>query len=80
LSCRHSAPEGLDGAERGARFVTGFLTPDFTTRWRDISQGLVESLTMTFTSTVAGVLIVLVILATVVASEGISSRVRKAII
>lgn len=46
-----------EGAERGARFVTGFLTPDFTTRWRDISQGLVESLTMAFTSTVAGVLI-----------------------
>lgn len=46
-----------DGIERGGRFVTGFLTPDFTTRWRDISQGLVESLTMTLTSTVAGVLI-----------------------
>lgn len=46
-----------DGVERGGRFVSGFLTPDFTTRWRDISQGLVESLTMTFTSTVAGVLI-----------------------
>lgn len=46
-----------DGMERGGRFVAGFLTPDFTTRWRDISQGLVESLTMTFTSTVVGVLI-----------------------
>lgn len=46
-----------DGMERGSRFIKGFLAPDFTTRWRDISQGLMESLTMTFTSTVAGVLI-----------------------
>lgn len=46
-----------EGMDRGMRFVSGFLAPDFTTRWRDISQGLVESLTMTFTSTVAGVLL-----------------------
>jgi phosphonate transport system permease protein len=46
-----------DGMERGWRFVQGFLAPDFTSRWRDISQGLVESVTMTVTSTVAGVLI-----------------------
>ena len=46
-----------EGLERGWRFVQGFLAPDFTTRWRDISQGLVESLTMTLTSTVAGVAI-----------------------
>lgn len=46
-----------EGWERGARFITGFLQPDFTTRWRDISTGLVESLTMTLTSTVVGVLI-----------------------
>ncbi|MEM9248007.1 MAG: phosphonate ABC transporter, permease protein PhnE [Pseudomonadota bacterium] len=45
------------GLERGQRFVMGFLQPDFTSRWRDISQGLVESLTMTLTSTVIGVLI-----------------------
>jgi phosphonate transport system permease protein len=45
------------GWERGARFVQGFLQPDFTTRWRDISRGLVESLTMTVTSTVVGILI-----------------------
>lgn len=44
-----------EGLERGWRFVQGFLTPDFTSRWRDISQGLVESLTMTLTSTVVGV-------------------------
>ena len=44
-----------EGLERGWRFIQGFLTPDFTTRWSDISQGLVESLTMTLTSTVVGV-------------------------
>ncbi len=46
-----------EGMERGWRFIKGFLTPDFTTRWKDISAGLVESLTMTLTSTVAGVLL-----------------------
>lgn len=47
----------VEGMERGQRFIGGFLQPDFTTRWRDISTGLMESLTMTFTSTVVGVLI-----------------------
>lgn len=46
-----------DGLERGQRFVAGFLVPDFATRWRDISTGLVESLTMTLTATVVGILI-----------------------
>jgi len=44
-----------EGLDRGWRFVEGFLTPDFTSRWRDISAGLVESLTMTVTSTVVGI-------------------------
>ncbi|MFO7854310.1 MAG: phosphonate ABC transporter, permease protein PhnE [Paracoccaceae bacterium] len=43
------------GLERGGRFVMGFLQPDFTSRWTDISRGLAESLTMTLTSTVVGV-------------------------
>lgn len=47
----------IDGMERGQRFIQGFLEPDFTTRWRDIRAGLIESLTMTFTSTVVGVFI-----------------------
>ena len=46
-----------EGMERGWRFIKGFLSPDFTSRWKDISNGLVESLTMTLTSTVAGVLL-----------------------
>ena len=46
-----------EGLERGQRFVMGFLQPDFTSRWKDIGQGLSESLTMTLTSTVIGVII-----------------------
>ena len=46
-----------EGMERGGRFVLGFLTPDFVSRWSDISTGLIESLTMTLTSTVVGVLL-----------------------
>ncbi len=45
------------GLERGWRFIEGFLRPDFTSRWNDISHGLIESLTMTVTSTVVGVII-----------------------
>lgn len=46
-----------EGLDRGWRFVQGFLAPDFASRWKDISQGLAESLTMTVTSTVVGVLL-----------------------
>mgnify|MGYP003650775148 FL=1 len=46
-----------EGTERGWRFIQGFLSPDFTRRWRDIVQGFEESLTMTVTSTVVGVII-----------------------
>lgn len=45
------------GLDRGAAFVGGFLSPDFATRWKDISQGFLESLTMTVVSTVFGVLL-----------------------
>ena len=45
------------GLERGWRFVHGFLVPNFVSRWDDIVIGLQESLTMTFTSTVVGILI-----------------------
>jgi hypothetical protein len=45
------------GWERGLRFIAGFLQPDFTSRWTDIQRGLIESLTMTLTSTVVGVAI-----------------------
>jgi phosphonate transport system permease protein len=45
------------GLERGWRFVRGFLIPDFISRWSDIVIGMQESLTMTVTSTVIGVLL-----------------------
>ena len=44
-----------EGLGRGARFLSGFLIPDFTSRWTDILQGMTESLTMTVTATVAGI-------------------------
>jgi phosphonate transport system permease protein len=46
-----------EGLERGWRFIQGFLAPDFASRWSDIRAGLIESLTMTITSTVVGVII-----------------------
>lgn len=46
-----------EGAERGLRFIQAFLQPDFSRRWSDILIGFEESLTMTVTSTVIGVLI-----------------------
>lgn len=46
-----------DGWERGLRFLGGFLSPDFSSRWKDIQQGLIESLTMTLTSTLVGILL-----------------------
>jgi phosphonate transport system permease protein len=45
------------GLERGWRFIQGFLLPDFISRSSDIVIGMQESLTMTITSTVVGVLI-----------------------
>lgn len=47
----------VEGGERGLRFINGFLQPDFTSRWKDISNGLIESLTITLTSTVVGIAI-----------------------
>jgi phosphonate transport system permease protein len=46
-----------DGLGRGWAFVQGFFRPDFTTRGAAILQGMIESLTMTVTATVAGILV-----------------------
>ncbi|WP_261815412.1 phosphonate ABC transporter, permease protein PhnE [Vibrio gallicus] len=46
-----------EGSERGLTFILAFMSPDFSGRWDNIYQGLIESLTMTVTSTVAGVLL-----------------------
>ncbi|WP_253820885.1 phosphonate ABC transporter, permease protein PhnE [Vibrio sp. 99-70-13A1] len=46
-----------EGSERGWQFILAFMNPDFSGRWENIHQGLIESLTMTLTSTVAGVIL-----------------------
>ncbi len=46
-----------EGLVRGWRFVAAFADPDFVTRWREISEGLLESLAMAVSSTVLGVLL-----------------------
>jgi phosphonate transport system permease protein len=46
-----------DGIVRAGRLFEGFLSPNFTARWSDIQQGMIESLTMTVTATVAGVIL-----------------------
>ncbi|MBU2532983.1 MAG: phosphonate ABC transporter, permease protein PhnE [Alphaproteobacteria bacterium] len=45
----------IEGLGRAGKLFAGFLTPDFVSRWSDIQTGMIESLTMTVTSTVAGV-------------------------
>ena len=45
------------GMERGLNFIASFLQPDFVSRTGEIALGIRESLTMTFTSTVIGVLL-----------------------
>ena len=47
----------IEGLGRAHQLFAGFLTPDFVSRWSDIQTGMIESLTMTVTSTVAGVAI-----------------------
>jgi phosphonate transport system permease protein len=46
-----------EGVPRALRFIAAFLPPDFVSRWGDISEGVLESLTMTVTSTVVGIAI-----------------------
>lgn len=46
-----------EGLSRGWAFIAAFFTPDFTSRGGDIYHGLVESVVMTVTSTVVGILI-----------------------
>ncbi len=45
------------GLERGGAFLAAFGQPDFVTHWSDIRAGLIESLTMTVTSTLVGIVI-----------------------
>jgi len=46
-----------EGLVRGMAFAAAFGHPDFTTQWRDIEVGLIESLTMTGAATVIGILL-----------------------
>ncbi|MDN6322171.1 MAG: phosphonate ABC transporter, permease protein PhnE [Halomonas sp.] len=46
-----------EGAGRAVNFLGAFMQPDFVSRYDDIVAGLMESLTMTLTSTVIGVLL-----------------------
>ncbi|THF63965.1 phosphonate ABC transporter, permease protein PhnE [Pseudothauera nasutitermitis] len=46
-----------EGIPRGWAFLSAFFSPDFTSRGGDIWLGLQESLTMTLTATVAGILL-----------------------
>ncbi|HCU24177.1 MAG TPA: phosphonate ABC transporter, permease protein PhnE [Deltaproteobacteria bacterium] len=45
------------GLERGWAFLSGFFKPNLSSRWDEIVIGMKESLTMTVTATVAGILI-----------------------
>ena len=45
------------GLERGWRFIAAFSHPDFTSRYSDIIEGMTESIIMTVTSTIVGIVI-----------------------
>ena len=47
----------MEGVPRGINFILAFFPPDFTTRYDAIIDGILESMWMTVTSTVVGVLI-----------------------
>ena len=44
-----------EGLPRGARFISAFFPPDFTSRWQEILEGIGESIWMTVVSTVIGI-------------------------
>src|SRR5271168_2139285 len=46
-----------EGLPRGARFFAAFFPPDFSSRWSDIADGILESLWMTVVATVIGIAI-----------------------
>jgi phosphonate transport system permease protein len=46
-----------EGLPRGRQFVAAFFPADFTSRWTEIIDGILESIWMTVTSTVIGILL-----------------------
>lgn len=49
------------GIQHGSGFLLGFLKPDFFSRWKDIVEGFLESLTMTVVATGIGALLGIVL-------------------
>lgn len=45
------------GLARSQRYFADFFRPNFVTRWESIVNGIIESLTMTYVSTVFGIII-----------------------
>lgn len=46
-----------EGLDRGWEFIKSFSHPDFITRWSDISAGIWESIVITVTSTIVGIIL-----------------------
>ncbi len=46
-----------EGLDRGWKFIKAFSQPDFVTHWSDISAGIWESIVITVTATVVGVIL-----------------------
>ena len=46
-----------EGLERGKKFILAFSNPNFTERGTDIYEGMLESIIMAFSSTIAGIII-----------------------
>jgi phosphonate transport system permease protein len=46
-----------EGLPRGARFISAFFPPDFTTRSSEILEGMLESLWMTVVATACGIVL-----------------------
>ncbi len=46
-----------EGLERGKKFILAFSNPNFVDRWDDIYDGMLESIIMAFSSTIAGIII-----------------------
>ncbi len=49
----------VKGMDRAREFLSAFFSPDFQSRWRDIREGMLESLYMTVVSTILGVVLAL---------------------
>jgi len=46
-----------EGMERGWRFIAAFAQPNFSDRWGEIYEGILESIAMTITATAIGIVL-----------------------